>query len=213
MADEKTSVQFTEEMKGYVSLDVPDDYEEGFDAGREDHIDCMFHLTIKVTDIDFFLDDPEETAEAEGYVECEKLGGRLPVSGGIFNLFVDAGDPDDDVRNMRYHLPVVDEDGRKLTMVGHKVIKDHGIFRIWHDTTTLYTDIVEGHPPHGETKDATVVARGILHILPLDFAKQMTTIRASGPSKAAEAKAIASFGKLFAGTVMDVYGPKFGKDK
>ncbi len=211
MADEKTSVQFTEEMKGYVALDPPEDYQDGFDEGRRQGTYCMFHLTIKVPDVDFFIIDPEERAEAEGYVECDQLGGKMPVTDGVFNLFVDADDPDQNTRHMQYHLPITDGSGRALTLRGHKVIKDNGVFRIWHDTTTLYTELIEGHPSPDDDSPATVVARGILHIYPRDFAKQLTTMRASGPDRAAEARGLSAFGKLFAGTVMDVYGAGFLK--
>lgn len=205
MADQKTSVQFTEEMKGYVSFDPPAEYEEGFDQGRQAGDFFMFHLTIKVDDIDFFMLNPHETAQADGWVKCDRLGGELPVTDGIFHLFVEAGEPDENIRHMKYHLPFTDSSGRDLTLSGHKVIKDDGVFHIWHDTTTLYTDILAGHPSEEEAPNAEVVAKGILHIYPLDFAKQLTTMRASGPSPEAEAKGLADFGKVFAGTIFDVY--------
>ena len=48
----------------------------------------MFHLTIRVDDLDAFVADPDMTAVAEGWVGCPPLGGQRPVERGVFNLFV-----------------------------------------------------------------------------------------------------------------------------
>ena len=50
--------------------------------------------------------------------------------------------------------------------------------------------------------DAGVAGAGVLRIKPLDFAKQMTTFRTTGPGGAA---AVAAFGQLFLGQLWDTY--------
>jgi hypothetical protein len=46
---------------------------------------------------------------------------------------------------------------------------------------------------------------GVLRITPSSFARQLTTVRATGPTLAARAGAIGRFGRLFVGRLWDVY--------
>ena len=55
----------------------------------------------------------------------------------------------------------------------------------------------------GEEPEAELIATGILHILPRDFARQMTTFRVR-PARRVDA--IARFGAVFAGHLWKVYG-------
>ena len=200
-----TGVRFTETMKGHITFGETD-YHAGEDKGKQTGTTCSFTLTISFDDIEKFDSDPLQRGTAVGTVTCEALGGELEVEEGRFNLFVDVGVPHLDERNMRYRLFFTDKDGRALTLSGHKVVKDDGVLKIWHDTTTLSTRILEGHVDDDE--GASILAAGIIHILPIDFAKQMTTFRTNGPTFGARAKGLARFGGRFAGTIKDVYGPK-----
>ena len=208
MSNEKISVQFTEEMKGFVTFGEQENYERGFEDGEKSGTSFMFHLTITIPDIDFFIRDPEEQGIAEGYVKCPQLGEELPVEKGVFNCFVDVGQPGQNVKNMRYRLFIHDKDGRDLTFSGHKVVRDDGSHHIWRDTTTLFSKVLEGHVNPQEEETAKVLATGILHILPLDFARQLTTFHSNGPTFEARQMAILKFGKLFLGTLWEVYSPK-----
>ena len=49
----------------------------------------MFHLTITVDGVNRFVTRPAHDAVAVGYIQCDALGGKLPVEKGMFNLFVD----------------------------------------------------------------------------------------------------------------------------
>ena len=75
-------------------------------------------------------------------------------------------------------------------MLGFKDVHDDPGFDLWDDTTTLYVQLLTGHVPPPETGelgelhpvgDAGVAGAGVLRIKPLDFAKQMTTFRTTGP--------------------------------
>ena len=119
---------------------------------------------------------------AAGYVECDALGGKLPVSRGWFNLFVDADEDGEERKLMKYRLWLEDGEGHPITLNGFKEVKDDPGFDVWSDTTTLFTHILAGHVepgPADEVGDAgeEIVATGILHVLPADFAVQMTTFR------------------------------------
>jgi cholesterol oxidase len=108
---------------------------------------------------------------------------------------------------MLYRLWFADGAGNPLTLSGHKNVKDDPGFDLWSDTSTLYTRILAGHVDAAGEGDAEVVAAGILHIHLTDFAHQLTTFRAQGPSPAAEAHGLSLFGRLFVGRLWDVYGP------
>ena len=90
-----------------------------------------------------------------------------------------------------------------MTLVGHKEVQDDPGFDVWSDTSTLYTRILAGHVGAEEEPGAAVIATAILHILPQDFARQLTTFRVR-PAKRVDA--LARFGVLFAGELWDVYG-------
>ena len=204
------SVQFTEDMKGYLGAGEAADYQRGFDAGKAAGTFFWFHLTIVVPDIDFFVRDPDKSGTADGWIECDRFGGRRPVERGFFNCFVDVGAPQANTRNMRYRLFFRDAAGAPLTLSGHKVVIDDGMHNIWRDTSTLYTKVLEGHVEMAAEAAAAVVATGILHIEPLDFAKQMTTFTSDGATFEARDKAMATFGRQFLGTLWDVYKPRVG---
>ncbi len=197
-------VQFTEEMKGYVTFGSTN-YDDGHKAGRASDTYMMFRLTIKTDDVDAFVASPTHEADAAGYVECAALGGRLPVEKGTFKLFVDTADLNK--KEMRYRLFLHDGEGRAITLSGHKNVQDSVGLDIWGDTTTLYVNILLGHVTADEEPSTSVLAAGILKILLLDFMHQLTTFRASGPSALARAQALATFGKLFLGSLWEVYGP------
>jgi len=204
-----SSVDFTEEMKGYVTLGETD-FEKGAKQGRKDGTFLMFHLTISTGDIDVFVIDKRKEGVAEGWIECEALGGKLPVEKGIFNLFVESEETG--VKNMLYRLFFADGAGNPLTLTGFKVIRDDPGDDLWSDTTTLYTRILKGHVDAAGEKAAgeeaaEIVASGIITIWLKDFAKQLTTFRGHGDGPAEQADAVTRFGKLFMGELWEVYGP------
>ena len=77
-----TSLEFTEEMKGFVTLDETDT-QRGYDQGRKDGTGLMFHLKIRTEDVDTFVAQPEHEAAATGYVDSDVFGGRRPVEQGV----------------------------------------------------------------------------------------------------------------------------------
>lgn len=195
-----TSLSFTEEMKGFMALDITDPV-QGAEQGAHLRQRLMFHLTITADDIDRFVTEAEHEARAEGYVESDLLGGRLPVVRGWFNLFTQEGDPAR--RLMRYRLHFSDSGGNPLTLTGHKDVHDDPGFDVWRDTSTLYTRILAGHVLADDDASARTVAGGVLTIHIPDFLRQITTFRTGGPRPA---HALEEFGRLFLGQLWDVYG-------
>jgi len=194
------SLQFTEKMRGFVTFGE-DDFDKGFRAGKKAKTDLMFHLTVLMDDVERFIEDEQHPGTITGHVQCDALGGRLEVSQGWFNLFVEAGG---ERKLMKYRLFMDDGEGHPITLRGFKEVENDRGFDVWSDTSTLFTHIYAGHvEPEGDD-DAEIVATGILHIRPTDFAVQCTTFRVD---PAHRVDAIGRFGALFAGDLWEVYGP------
>ena len=195
------SVRFTEEMLGHMTFGE-EDFQRGASADRDGATPLMFHLTIVVDDIERFQSDPRLAAGAIGYIECDALGGRLPVEHGDFNLFVDT---EPGVKNMLYRLFFRDSAGHPLTLTGFKLVKDDAGFDVWRDTTALFTRVLRGHVHEGDEAGAELVGSGVLRIRVRDFAKQLTTFRVGGPGPAAKAGALARFMIIFLGQLAEAY--------
>jgi cholesterol oxidase len=196
--EKASSLSFDEQMAGSVVLGATDPRTtEPTDQAER----LSFRLTISVDDVAAFLTRPDHLARADGWVEADCLGGRLPVERGWFNLF-EPGDAERS-RVMRYRLWFTDGDGEARTLCGWKDVHEGPATQVWHDTTTLYTRLLRGHVPPGEDADE-VDAAGTLHIGPTELAAMLSSVRAEGPEPAA---ALAGFGKFFMGELWEVYGP------
>jgi cholesterol oxidase len=201
-ASERTSLTFTEEMKGFYAegVNAPG---AGEQAGRQHGQRLGFRLTITVDDVDRFLEEPEHTARAEGWIDAEVCGGRCQIERGWFNLFCPGGAPDRKL--MRYRLHFTDAMGRPRTLSGWKDIRHRAATRVWPDTTTLFFRIFEGHVMEGGDDDAAIAGAGILRLGLDDFARQLTTFRTEGPDGLA---ALERFGRFFLSELWDIYRPK-----
>lgn len=198
--DDFTKLSFTETMKGYITFGESD-FDRGFQA-EDNRTYLKVHLTIKVEGVNQFVTDPQHEALVEGYMECEALGGKLPVQGS-FNLFVDEREPTH--KQMLYRLYFQDSAGHPLTLSGFKDIKDDPGYDLWSDTSTLFTRILPGHVGSKDEAQADIVASGIIRIHQLDFLKQLTTFRTAGPTAVDRATVLTRFGTLFLGKLWDVY--------
>ena len=197
---DRTSLSFTEEMSGTCTAVA----RHGLFAapGQGQPQPMAFRLTITADDVERFLNEPEHTARAEGWIDAASIGGRRHVQRGWFNLFA----PDDapDRRLMRYRLQFADAAGQPRTVTGVKDIFHGPPSRIWPDTSTLHIKLLDGHVAEGEDDDARVLATGTLHLRLTAFARQLTTFRTKGPHGAV---ALERFGRFFAGQLWDVLRP------
>jgi cholesterol oxidase len=200
------SLQFTERMTGAFAF-AEAGYQAGYELGRKAGNGLLFRLTIATDDVDQFVADKEHPATATGYVECEPLGGRLPVQQGAFNLFVDEGPA---TRHMLYRLYFADATGRPLTLAGFKDVRPGPLTAVWPETSTLYVRILDGHVPvadGGSGSTEGLVGSGILRIPVPDFAWQLTTFRVRGPALSGRIRALDAFGQLFMSELWQVFGP------
>lgn len=209
----RTRLSFTEEMSGWFSFGETDP-RRGALLGRDAGTRLAFRLTIDIDGVNRFLLDPRHEAAARGWLDCEALGGRLPVSSGGFNLFVQQ-----DVtghQRMYYRLHFADSAGNPLTLLGHKDVRDDAGRDLWRDTTTLYAHVLTGHVAPGADLDPAggpvqpgdtdgIVGAGVLRLTPLDLVRQLTTVRAYAPTAGERVEVVRRFGQLFLGKLWDVY--------
>ena len=193
-------VQFTETMHGHCSFRELQDFANAEVAGIAEGGHVEFTLTMLFPDIDAMLLDPAHEGRVVGTVEVKALSAQpLQVREGCFRLLEQSGT---NIRRMVYLLPMHSADGEAWFLTGFKAIRDDPGPDLWTDTTTLYTTVHEGLDESGR-----VVGRGILHIQPQDFIRQLKTIRTPNANGIERAFALARFGRFFAGELWDVFSP------
>ena len=200
-------IQFTETMRGFFSAAVKQDYQAGEAQGKADGSSFEFTLTVISSDLDDMLKNPLHKAQMIGSVVAPTLSSKpMSVENGEFQLFV--ADPNSvDTRNMVYRMKLTSEEGKAYYFHGYKIVRPNSVLDIWHDTSTLYITVYEG----GD-ESAPVLGTGILHILPADFAKQLTTMQAiNAPSAEQRLLGTARFGVFFAGVLYQTYGGIFAR--
>lgn len=198
-------VEFTETMKGFW-VQGATDFQTGATFGKEAANSLQFTLTIRGDDANLMVKEPGHDARMSGTVLAPALSPKpLTVTDGIFNLFV--VNPDQvETRNMRYRMTLVSEEGKTWYFDGFKVVRDDSALDIWHDTSTLYITLHEG------SSAGSVLGKGILHIEPADFAKQMTTMQVTNAASEKERlESLVEFGSFFAGTLFQTYAGIFAR--
>ena len=198
-------IEFTETMKGFWTAGAPD-FATGETQGKTAGNNLQFTLTIRGEDVQKMLAEPGHEARMAGTVIAPALSPHpLTVADGIFNLFV--VNPDQvETRNMRYRMTLVSEEGKTWYFDGFKVIHQGPVLDIWPDTSTLFITLQSGDA------NGPVLGRGVLHIEPADFAKQMTTMQVTNAANDEERlRLLAQFGTFFAGTLFQTYGGVFSR--
>ena len=195
-------LEFTERMSGYLSTAVFDDHECAAQQGQRDGSTCDFVLTIATSDLEAMLADPEHRAMLYGTVKAPELSpDPLTVQKGQFNLFVE-DTADVHAHRMRYRARLHATDGRTFYFDAMKLIRDGRLHDIWPSTTTLFVNV---HAGNDET--SSLMGRGILRIKPIDFARQLTTIKVrNAPDATSHARLLGQFGRLFGARVWEHFG-------
>jgi cholesterol oxidase len=200
--EKRVGVQFTEAMRGFFSLGSDLDFVEAAEQGRESDSRLEFTLTVNSDDLYDMLRRPDHSASLYGSVSVPALSTEpFSVTKGTFHLLT--VDPDEvRTRRMTYKMPMEHPDGRTFFLHGFKRIHDDRGFDVWSDTTTLFVSVHEG-----EDESGPVVGRGVLRIKTKDFSKQLRTFKITNAGGIARRlKAMAAFGKFFAGALYDTYG-------
>jgi cholesterol oxidase len=198
----RAGLEFTERMSGYFSTAVFSDFEQAAQQGERDGSTCDFVLTIATSDLEAMLADPEHRASIYGTVRARDLSpDPLTVRSGQFNLFVE-DESSVHAHRMRYRMRLHASDGRIFFFDAMKLIHDGRLRDVWPSTTTLFVTVHAG-----ADEAAPVMGRGILRIKPIDFGRQLTTLKVRNvPDVTARARLLGQFGRLFAGRVWEHFG-------
>ena len=198
----KAGIQFTESMTGFITLDSAVDYAQGHAQGKRNNTPFEFTLTVVSHDLEAMLADSNHQAAMYGIVIAPTLSpSPLTVTDGVFNLFVKDAETVD-TRRMNYNLTMTAENGDVFYMEGHKIIHDDPGFDMWSDTTTLFVTVSTA-----ANDPSSTIGRGILEITPVNFAKQLATIKVPNvKSNTDRLKYVARFGAFFAGEVFEIFG-------
>jgi cholesterol oxidase len=201
-SEPKPGLQFTETMRGFFSTQEKDDYPQAEARARADSSQLEFTLTIVSDDLEDMLAEAAHEAWIFGTVTAPALSaGPLTVSDGRFNLFVPAP-ADASTKLMRYRMTLTSEEGGTFFFDGFKRIHDDPGLDMWADTTTLFVTVYEGGDETGP-----VAGKGVLHIHPHDFVRQMGTMKIRHAVSARQRLALTGrFGAFFVSSLEDVYG-------
>lgn len=218
------SLQFTEQMHGWVSLDAIDEsasdesrmasvYERACAWGRAAGQHMDFELTIRTEDLWQMLSDPAHPARITGQVNCPALHPQpMAVLDGRFQLLPVASDRVE-TWTMNYRMTLQRGDAQ-LAFEGHKIVHQREGSSPWTDTTTLFVTVRDG------AADGPLVARGQLTLDLEDLLRQATTIRLAPPpnlagdierhvkmaENAISRAYLAKFAGFFGGVLFRAYG-------
>ncbi|MFY0567853.1 alpha/beta hydrolase [Archangium lansingense] len=206
-AEQKPGIRFTERMKGHFALEggaasKPEEFEAAEKRGERAGSSIEFVLTITSDDLDKLVDDERHEAQTAGTAMAPALSPQpLTVSHGTFNLFV-KDENAVETRRMKYRMRLTTADGRSFFFSGDKIVREGPLWKVWHDTSTLYITLYEGVDERG-----TVVGKGVMRIAPEDFIQQLGTLEAINARDTEERlETLVRFGRYFAGVVYDYYG-------
>jgi hypothetical protein len=134
-------VSWTEELNGRLSFDQTDFNQAMLDGRR-----CRLRLTLKINDMDHFLENPVRRAQvAEGFLN---FGERMDVWWGEFELLSPASELFDQLHlRMRYRLNLRNGMGDEFRLRGFKLIENDPGYDSWSDTTTLFVRLYTGSWP------------------------------------------------------------------
>ena len=158
---------FKELMSGGFALGETDP-ETGADKGKSNGL--SMHGTVTIDDIDSFVNDSNHKGVLDVIMDWAPFGMGIAAPGGVFNLFSPSGDPT--LKLMVYEWPVMHA-GRQYYFAGQKNVREHPIFDLWKDTTTLYTKLYEG-----TDKTGPVVGAGIISLSFAELAQMTTNFKA-----------------------------------
>lgn len=220
-------LEFTERMAGHFlkknfQLDTSKPLSrERFLETEEQRLgeDFEFTLTIKISDLDTFIKDPNLTAQACGELTnpFEKANQKYPptknstikIENGIFNLFTKpSASPDlNTAKEMHYLLYLKDPEGQEWTFFGFKEILKEDSFEVWEQTTTLYCYIWQGHSSPSDSAVKNVYGIGVLHISVSDFIKQLGTFKTSSENPTESFEIVSKFLTAFGSNLWQAYAP------
>jgi hypothetical protein len=201
MSDGTVGITFRETMAGNFALGETDP-KAGEAAGKKAKTTLALHAAVDIRDLDRFVADSTHTGNITGHVDFAPLGMQIPANRGVFRLF----SPTDKkgLRLMIYEL-AFEHEGQQYYLAGRKEVQNDRMGTdLWNDTTTLFTRLHKGTDATGP-----VIGAGVLRLGLPDLAKLTSTVHVTNASKPGDqARALATFGGFFMGSLWQTYGPQ-----
>lgn len=163
-------ISFRETMAGLFALGETDP-RAGARKGRVDGTRLAMHAAVGIADLWTFLFDPQHRGGMNGEIDFSPFGQSIPAFGGTFQLFAPGDEPK--LRWMVYEL-AFEHGGKRYYLAGKKEVRAGSIFRLWPDTTTLYTRLHEGRDASGPVVGAGVLTLGVGELLKLLYTLRAT---------------------------------------
>lgn len=187
-----SGVTFRETMAGPFTLGATDPA-----IGASSGTALAMHAVVQIDDIARFVTDPEHKAGLSGTLDYPPLGAGLLARKGVFGLFSPSGDPA--LTYMVYEL-AFEHAGQPYYLAGKKHVQLGAPWKLWGETTTLYTTLHRGPDASGPVVGAGVLSLGVGALVSL-----MTTVRGSGSSTGQKLGAIGQFFRYFTVELVRTY--------
>jgi len=167
--------------------------------------EMTLRLKVEIDDVDAFLADRQHRTVVSGSIDCEILGGVLPVESGSVTLLPENGTGR--ATAMEYRLDFADRlTGRELTLLGVRTVRNDPGFDLWRDITTLDVQLFpRQHHLTGSRPEGMPVLSGQLRLSALSFLRQLTTFHATATTPLGRVQTVLAFGGFCLRRLVEVY--------
>jgi len=211
MSNDESKIVFTfdETMHGFI-FPGEEDFEVGYERGKEKDYECELDCTIEMTDMSEFITLTGREAKLVGTLTIDGLGEKLNIEKGIFTVF--RIDKDSQTgrtqKTMEYKIYFYSQLGEPYYLYGIKKLYYHtDKFDPIHQMTTLYTKIFKGE----KADENTLFAAGILHFKLTDIFSMVHSMRVEGTeSFTQKAEVTAQFLDFCYEEAMEIYFNRIG---
>jgi hypothetical protein len=157
--------------------------------------EMALRLTVEIDDVDAFFADRQHPGGVSGFIDCEGLGGTLPIESGSVTL--GSGEGTGRATTAQYRLDFTDRTGRELTLLGTETLHNEPGRDLWRDATTLEVRLfprqqqLNGIGPVGPP-----VLSGQLRLSPRAFLHHLTTFQATASTPLRRVQTMLAFGRF-----------------
>ncbi|WP_333607467.1 hypothetical protein [Arsukibacterium sp.] len=188
---------FNETMKGGFSLNATDPA-DGLQQSQQAGSALAMHATVDIDEMAAFIADRQHRGQLSGSIDFAPLGMAMPAHSGVFHLFKPTDDPS--LTLMVYEL-AFEHQGQAYYLAGRKEVQQGSVFKLWHETTTLYTLLHQGTDASGPVIGAGILSLGMIDLLKL--LSTVTVTKADGFT--AKVKTVSAFTGFFARQLWRTY--------
>lgn len=198
---------FTEAMSGFLHNDPNmkedqiDTYNLAYRTAKSLCESARFFLSVQSFNTRTIVNDPDHRALLTGTFVCPTIpGSPFMVQRGDFGLFIlDHKAPG--TRNLTYDFDMKGIDGEVRHFHGYKVV-DSSValapLHFWRSTSTLYVTITKKldvliEPDCEPWRQGEVIAKGIMHIQPVDLVSEIMTMTPTGTDLFKKVKSASKF--------------------